>query len=453
MRDGLDFIKQKSYSIAEWIEVFMSIKELLKCESKCDMVSLAGVAVFAALFIANIIKYAVIASPVAFIAEVAVCALFLLCAVFTFRSRLSALWLVIGAGSFVLFICTNYFTYFANAIYFIMFIVSFAVGVWALVYQIREKVKPTRFAYVSLSLTLALVVFAGGFWVGNFVSVNAENGRAQSEVWAVPDKFDAAVCPEPGSLVHIEYDTKAYATNMRAVKKSAIVYLPYNYDQSQKYDILYLMHGTMENETYWLEKVPENKTMVDNLIYYGEIKPLIIVTPSWYTENDCADDLELLTYAFKDELRNDLMPYVESRWTTYSDKQVTAEAFVSSRDHRAFAGLSRGSSTTFHSAFNKCLDYFSYFGAFSGCMTAPEEFEEGSLSNEFKNYTINYLYNTSGSFDFLLAEHLQGFDWLLQNDVRLKENQNCSFDVFPTCNHSSLSWHIALYNALQLFFK
>ena len=27
--------------------------------------------------------------------------------------------------------------------------------------------------------------------------------------------------------------------------------------------------------------------MVDNLIYHGDIEPLIIVTPTWYVENDC----------------------------------------------------------------------------------------------------------------------------------------------------------------------
>lgn len=65
------------------------------------------------------------------------------------------------------------------------------------------------------------------------------------------------------------------------------------------------------------------------------------MTPTWYTENDCADDPDRLTYAFASELRNDLIPYVESRYSTYSES-VTHDGLVAGRDHRAFAGCRAG---------------------------------------------------------------------------------------------------------------
>lgn len=67
-------------------------------------------------------------------------------------------------------------------------------------------------------------------------------------------------CEHPGIVEHISYKTKAYATDERTVEKQACVYLPYGYDPEKQYNILYLMHGTGDNEDYWLLAHPENKT-------------------------------------------------------------------------------------------------------------------------------------------------------------------------------------------------
>ena len=80
------------------------------------------------------------------------------------------------------------------------------------------------------------------------------------------------------------------------------------------------------------------------MIAEGDIDPLIVVTPTFYVEDDCADDLDQLTYSFAKELRNDLMPEIESSYSTYA-KSADDKGFSKSRDHRAFAGLSRGAVT------------------------------------------------------------------------------------------------------------
>ena len=63
------------------------------------------------------------------------------------------------------------------------------------------------------------------------------------------------------------------------------------------------MHGTGDDEKYWLKTNPYNKTMLDNMIADGDIEPLIVVTPTFYVEDDCADDLDQLTYSFAKELK------------------------------------------------------------------------------------------------------------------------------------------------------
>ena len=41
------------------------------------------------------------------------------------------------------------------------------------------------------------------------------------------------------------------------------------------------MHGTGDDEKYWLKTNPYNKTMLDNMIADGDIEPLIVVTPTF----------------------------------------------------------------------------------------------------------------------------------------------------------------------------
>lgn len=429
----------------------MKLITYLKTQKKCDLISFAGVVAFIILALSNALQYAVLANPVAFIAAFTISVIFLLTAFIAWRTRLSVIWLAMGVGSIVLFMCSNIIGFFSNLVYLFQIILSFACGIAALVFQLLEKANLLKTGFVFIGCFTIIAVFAASFWGGSVALVNGKKTPAQKEFWAVPDMYDQVECPQPGKLEHIEYQTKAYATDSRTVTKSAYVYLPYNYDANKQYNILYLMHGTGDDEEYWLIKNGNNKTMIDNLIYYGDIKPLIIVTPTWYVDDDCTDDLDKLTYSFKDELRNDLMPFIESKYSTYAEV-VTAEAFTASREHRAFAGLSRGSATTWHSAINGSLDYFSWFGCFSGCLTTEDEFLQGFQSEGFKDYSINYLYNTSGSFDFLLNEHLTSYRRLLEIEERLTEGKNCSFEVFPTQYHSINSWHIALYNCLQLFF-
>ena len=419
---------------------------------KCDIFSLTGVVLFSVSGIWNAVSYFLLGKIVPLIAACAVSLLFLSAAVFIWQNRLSALWFVVGGGGVILFFCSNNVEgACSNLPYLLLPIAAFLVGIPATVLQIVEREKPKKFAFIALSVLSGTMLLFGGTWLVNVLYTALNTGEAKNELWAVPAKFDKRECPQAGRVEKLDYDTKAYATDLRTVQKSAYVYLPYDYDENTQYNILYLLHGTGDREDYWLKKNSFNKTMLDNMIYYKEIEPLIVVTPTWYVESDCQNDLDRLTYSFQEELRNDLLFAVEGRYATYATS-VTEEGLRTSRDHRAFAGLSRGSVTTFHSAFNGCLDYFSWFGCYSACRTSEEEFQRGIRSEKFRSLPIHYLYNTSGSFDFMLKEHVLAYRKLIAMDERLTE-ENTSFDIFPAGYHSMESWHIALYNTLQKFFR
>ena len=50
------------------------------------------------------------------------------------------------------------------------------------------------------------------------------------------------------------------------------------------------------------------------------------------------------------------MPLVESQFSTYAGKDVSEESMIASREHRAMAGLSRGSMAAMRSGMLANLD-------------------------------------------------------------------------------------------------
>lgn len=139
-----------------------------------------------------------------------------------------------------------------------------------------------------------------------------------------------------------------------------IVYVPYGYDSENvetRYDILYLQHGGGGDETVYMgdtDSPNELKNMVDHMIENGEISPMLIVMPMQETEGGYSKAV-MYSRAFPQELKNDLMPAVESEYHTYA-AEISEECFHNSRSHRAFGGFSMGSVTTW-AVFSQSLDY------------------------------------------------------------------------------------------------
>ena len=314
-----------------------------------------------------------------------------------------------------------------------------------------KKEKVGKVPFIPLLILLLIAGSAGWIWKGNVDKDRQWDGHARRMLWAVPEKFDTGEIPESGTLEELNYETKAYATDGRAVTKRALVYLPYGYDPEKSYNILYLIHGTGDDENYWLGTHESNKIMLDRLIAMGEIEPLIVVTPTFYVENDCMDGLDALTFSFREELRNDLMPAAEAKYSTWAETADDA-GFAASRDHRAFAGLSRGAVTTANSVLCGCLDYFSYFGLFSSFRTTEEHIRETIQSEEQRDLDIRYLYATTGNFDFATPYMAPGYEMLCGLEPRLVYGVNTSFDIFPMRYHSIGHWHLSLYNLLLKLF-
>ena len=176
------------------------------------------------------------------------------------------------------------------------------------------------------------------------------NVMIPKEIEEIPDEYFEA-SNQPGTLTDLYYDTYesfSYDEKSKPLKKHAIVYLPYGYSKDQKYDVFYLMHGGWgdENRTLGTPGNPSSfKNAIDNAIAAGEIKPLIIVCPTYNNTNENGLDSASfslamqLTRNYHNELLNDLIPEVEGTYSTYA-ASTSAEDLIASRDHRGFGGFS-----------------------------------------------------------------------------------------------------------------
>lgn len=211
-----------------------------------------------------------------------------------------------------------------------------------------------------------------------------------------------------GRLEEVDYETwdsLTYDSHVKRIHKRAIVYVPYGYDAHQKYNIVYISHGGWSDETTVLgtDSDPHPlKYAFDHSIEDGLMAPFIAVAFTYNNRsNHDSWDYELaiqLTDHFHNELVNDLMPVVESRYSTYA-QGTDYDDFMNSRDHRAFAGFSMGSVNTWRT-FEYCLDLFHYFMPMSGNLTGDGEAMADIVRNSKWKWNDFFILSASGTKDF-----------------------------------------------------
>lgn len=245
------------------------------------------------------------------------------------------------------------------------------------------------------------------------VPISSENANMNTEnipqeLQPIPADYDSPA-EQQGSLVELMYDTfesTTYEQKTQPIQKRAIVYLPYNYSDDQKYNVLYLMHGGWSNETSLLgtQQQPSSfKNVVDNAIQNGDFDPLIIVCPTY--NNESPEDssnyslaFNTLTVNYHNELTNDLIPAVEGTYSTYTES-TAPEELKASRDHRAFGGFSMGSVTTWYTFIN-CLDQFRYFMPMSGAMDYEGDNVDAAVTASGYSSEDFFIYAMTGTNDF-----------------------------------------------------
>lgn len=162
---------------------------------------------------------------------------------------------------------------------------------------------------------------------------------------------------------HGEVRIRPYFSRVTGQHRHAYVYTPPGYDRntSLRYPVLYLQHGSGENETSWTWQGKVNDIM-DGLIAEGKTVPMLIVMDQGYATRPGAAPLPPgqrgggagQADAFQDVVLRDLIPAIDGSYRTLTDRR-----------HRAIAGLSMGAGQAVRIGFGN-PDVFGTVGAFSG---------------------------------------------------------------------------------------
>ena len=161
----------------------------------------------------------------------------------------------------------------------------------------------------------------------------------------------------PKDVPHGDIREHWYYSKITGAWRHCFVYAPPAYDNSTKtrYPVLYLQHGSGEDERGWTLQGHVN-FILDNLIAAGKAKPMLIVMDRGYAAK--AGEPVKPTYpptlftgnVFEDVFVDELIPIIDSTYRT-----------IPNREHRAMAGLSMGGMQTFQITL-KHLDLFDYIG-------------------------------------------------------------------------------------------
>lgn len=164
-----------------------------------------------------------------------------------------------------------------------------------------------------------------------------------------------------GKLAMIEYESKTVGTTRKMQ-----VYTPPGYTTEKKYPVLYLLHGIGGDETEW-QRFATPDVLLDNLIADGKAVPMIIVMPNGRAQKNDRAEGNVMASApafavFEQDLLNDVIPAIESRYSVQTG-----------REHRALAGLSMGGGQSLNFGLGH-LDTFAWVGGFSSAPnTRPPE--------------------------------------------------------------------------------
>jgi len=274
---------------------------------------------------------------------------------------------------------------------------------------------------------------------------------------SIPGKYNTARKDEyVGKIEAITYSSYNYCSNPEEVtSKNAYVYLPYGYSEDKQYNVLYLMHGIGGNENEWGMKNDSSrvKIIMDNLIFNGDIEPFIVVTPNGKSGTPSAGQQSYdAFYCFGQELRNDLIPYIESHYSTYGAYNEAGYDLTEARAHRAMAGLSMGGMQTINIGLCECLDILSYFGAFSAAPTSYEDTKIASIVADKTEYDIKYFYNVCGKTDSTAYWSASAAAKNLPSvSDRFIDGENFMW-MERSGGHDFSIWYLGFYNFAQLVF-
>lgn len=245
-----------------------------------------------------------------------------------------------------------------------------------------------------------------------------------------------------GLLSELNYFSKITQTWRRC-----FVYTPAGYETNSgtRFPVLYLQHGSFEDETGWANQGKTN-LILDNLIAEKKAVPMIVVMDNGYAfKPKKANDPARPEMVFEEVMMQEIIPMIDARFRTLAD-----------REHRAIAGLSMGANQTMRIAINN-LSAFSAYGGFSGTANYPSsdvidpatflngKFADGkAVGQQLKVFFLSIGTKESAPFPGSIGAF---------RNMLHKQGINYSFYESPGTAHEWQTWRRSLNQFAQLIFK
>jgi len=241
-----------------------------------------------------------------------------------------------------------------------------------------------------------------------------KNGRALDasvvEVPGNPPRFD-----QLQSVPHGTVQIRKYTSTPLNRPRKMYVYLPPQYDAepSRKFPVLYLRHGSGDNEANWVEDGRAD-LILDNLLAQRKAAPMLIVMTNGDTDGtwiggSSNEAIDLLAR----ELFTDIIPMVEKNYRV-----------LANRENRAITGLSMGGGQAFTIGL-KNMDKFAWVGQFSSGLVSDADFNldkhlPGFLKDASVNKKLRLLFLSCGAEDPRYAGQLNLGDQLKKHNIRYR---------------------------------
>jgi enterochelin esterase-like enzyme len=244
---------------------------------------------------------------------------------------------------------------------------------------------------------------------------------------------------------HGDIRIKKYFSKVTNSWRELYIYTPPGYDAgtSEKYPVLYILHGGGEDQTGW---ATQGKTdlILDNLIAAKKATPMLVVMPDanigmgGFNVQGIESSLKM----FEREMKEAILPFVENNY------RVNTEA-----KSRALAGLSLGGMHTLYTGIHN-TNMFSYLGVFSSGWIIPmmstianTQYELLQRDSALVNRNLKQFWIAMGGKDDIAYKNGQ-----IMLDKLKELNIRFSYSEYPG-GHTWPVWRNNLYNFAPLLFK
>jgi len=239
-----------------------------------------------------------------------------------------------------------------------------------------------------------------------------------------PAYYDARNVPHGNVTRHI------YHSEVSSGERELYVYTPPGYDPFDSYPVLYLLGGSGELPSNWMYDGRAN-LILDNLLSEGKALPMLIAIPNnQIIHRNHPEHVELTFDMFEKELRNHVIPLVDSSYSTIEDPKG-----------RAISGLSMGGRHAMFIGF-RSLDLFGSFGILSAGDVNAETSLAYFLNDLDINKKVDYLFIGQGTAE---ANGFMGNRCVALDEALTNHNIEHQYYVGGHGGHDWATWRHLLY--------